>query len=93
LDPYDRKWENDARNIQTTKNPNPEMIADFERIFNDWSEKIETCLEEADGEKKDDKDAGPRQELEYWRQRMRRLTGISENLRSKNCRTVYDVLT
>lgn len=69
------------------------MIADFERIFNDWSEKIETCLEEADGEKKDDKDAGPRQELEYWRQRMRRLTGISENLRSKNCRTVYDVLT
>lgn len=93
LEPYDRKWENDAKNIQTTKNPNAEMISDFERIFNEWSEKIEACIEEAESEKKDDKDAGPRQEIDYWRQRMRKLTGISESLRSKNCRTVYDVLT
>jgi dynein heavy chain len=93
LEPYDKRWENDAKNIQTTRNPNPEMIADFERIFNEWSEKIEQCLEEAESEKKDDKDAHPRQELEYWRTRMRKLTCISEQLRSKNCRTVYDVLT
>jgi hypothetical protein len=33
------------------------------------------------------------EELLYWKQRMRKLTGISEQLRSKNCRTVYDVLT
>lgn len=71
------------------------MIADFERVFNDWSEKIESCLEEAESQdnKTQDKEAGPRQEIEYWRQRMRKLTGISEQLRSKNCRTVYDVLT
>lgn len=93
LDPYDKRWENDAKNIQTTRNPNPEMIADFEKIFNEWSERIETCLEEAESEKKDDRDAHPRQELEYWRTRMRKLTCISEQLRSKNCRTVYDVLT
>ena len=69
------------------------MIADFERIFNQWSDIIEACLEDAEGEKKDEKDAHPKQELEYWRNTMRRLTGISEQLRSKNCRTVYDVLT
>lgn len=93
LEQYDKKWENDARNIQNTKTPNPEMIADFERIFNDWSEKIEAALEETESERKEDKEAGPRNEIEYWRQRMRKLTGISEQLRSKNCRTVYDVLT
>jgi dynein heavy chain len=69
------------------------MIADFERIFNEWSDKIEQALEKAESERKEEKDAGPRQEIEYWRQRMRELTGISEQLRSKNCRTVYDVLT
>jgi dynein heavy chain len=93
LESYDPKWENDAKNIATTKNPNQEMLADFERIFNDWSEKIESALEETESERKDDKEAGPRNEIEYWRQRMRKLTGISEQLRSKNCRTVYEVLT
>ena len=43
------------------------MINDFEKIFNEWSEKIEQTLEEAESEKKDDKEAGPRQELEYWK--------------------------
>jgi len=69
------------------------MIADFEKIFNEWSEKVETAIRIADTERKEGKDPGPRQELDYWKQRMRVLTGISEQLRSKNCRTVYDVLT
>jgi dynein heavy chain len=69
------------------------MISDFEKIFNEWSGKIQTALDGADAEKNDNKDSHPLQELEYWKQRMRKLTGISEQLRSKNCRTVYDVLT
>jgi dynein heavy chain len=93
LEPYDRRWENEARNIHNTRVPDTQMIAEFERIFNDWSEQIQEALEGADAERKDEKDAGPRQELDYWKQRMRKLTGISEQLRSKNCRTVYDVLT
>lgn len=68
------------------------MISHFETIFNEWSEKIEQTLEEAEAERKDEKDAGPRQELEYWKQRMRKLTCVSEQLRSRNCRTVFDVL-
>ena len=74
--------------------PNQEMINDFEKIFGEWSEKVEKCLEEeVDGVRKEDKDAGPRQELDYWRNRMRKLTCISEQLRSKNCQTVYNVLS
>lgn len=92
MEPYPTKYHNDAMNIQNIKVPNPEMINDFEKIFNEWSEKIEITLEEADSEKKEDKEAGPRYELEYWKQRMRKLTCVSEQLRSKNCRTVFDVL-
>jgi len=69
------------------------MIADFERIFNEWSVEIEKALDENEEAKVNVKDAGPKDELEAWRSRMRKLTGISEQLRSKNCRTVYDVLT
>ena len=69
------------------------MIIEFERIFNDWSEQIQEALEGADAERKEERNAGPQEELLYWKQRMRKLTGISEQLRSKNCRTVYDVLT
>jgi hypothetical protein len=43
------------------------MLAEFEKIFNNWSEKIEQTLEEAEAEKKDDKESGPRHELEYWK--------------------------
>lgn len=93
LEPYDRKWENDAKNIQSTKTPNPEMIADFERIFNNWSEEIERVLKEVESVAPTEKEPGPKAELDNWRTRMRKLTCISEQLRSKNCRTVYDVLT
>jgi len=36
------------------------MLEDFRRIFEEWSDKIEQCLEEADNEKKDDRDSHPR---------------------------------
>lgn len=36
------------------------MVADFSEIFREWSEKIEQTLDEADTEKKEDKEAGPR---------------------------------
>lgn len=91
LEQFPRRWEQDAKNRQ--KVPDQQMISDFEKIFNEWSEQIQEALDSTDNEKKEEKDAGPKQELDYWKQRMRKLTGISEQLRSKNCRTVYDVLT
>lgn len=70
LEPYPSQYAKEAANFQNTKTPNAEMLAmisAFEQIFNEWSEKIEQTLEEADSERKEDKDAGPRQELEYWK--------------------------
>jgi dynein heavy chain len=94
LDPYPAEYEQDAKNVHSGKPPSNDMINEFERIFNDWSAKIQKHLDEADKEQNTPvQDSHPLQELEYWKQRMRKLTGISEQLRSKNCRTVYDVLT
>jgi hypothetical protein len=73
LEAYDKKWENDAKITPNTKSLNPDMIADFERLFNDWSEKIAAAIEETENERKEDKEAGPRNEIEFWRQRMRKL--------------------
>ena len=91
LDAYPDRHREEAK-MMGKKTPSPDMINDFENIFNRWSEKIEQTLEEADNSSTKDKEAGPMVELEYWKQRMRKLTCVSEQLRSKNCRTVYDVL-
>ena len=69
------------------------MINDFEKLFNKWSEQIAEALDGTEKVEKKDEKSDPRQELDYWKQKMRQLTGISEQLRSKNCRTVYNVLT
>jgi dynein heavy chain, axonemal len=69
------------------------MIADFERIFNTWTEEIEKVLKDVETVTNTEREPGPKAELDNWRTRMRKLTCISEQLRSKNCRTVYDVLT
>jgi dynein heavy chain len=93
LEPFDKQYENDAKNIHNARTINANMIIEFERIFNEWTDQISEALEGADAVSRDERNAGPREELFYWKQRMRKLTGISEQLRSKNCRTVYDVLT
>jgi len=67
------------------------MIDRFEEIFNSWYQQIEDSLLEGE-ENKGASDSGPKVELDYWKNKMRKLTGISEQLKSKNCRTVYDVL-
>jgi dynein heavy chain len=77
LEPYDRKWENEAKNSHTGKFP-AEMLGEFQRIFNQWSDQILDALDKADSERQDDKDAGPQFELDYWKSRMRKLTGVSE---------------
>ncbi len=77
LEPYDRKWENEAKNSHTGKFP-AEMHGEFQRIFNQWSDQILDALDKADSERQDDKDAGPQFELDYWKSRMRKLTGVSE---------------
>ena len=80
LDPYPEKHRDEAQNVANgnTKGISGDMISDFEYIFNKWSEKIEQELDTADSAATKDKDAGPMVELEYWKQRMRKLTCVSE---------------
>jgi dynein heavy chain len=96
LEPYPDKYEDTVRGLLggNAKVQNcAQMVEAFQAIFDKWSNLIQETLEGNDAERKESKDAGPKDELDYWKQRMRRLTGISEQLRSKNCRTVYDALT
>jgi hypothetical protein len=67
LQPYPEKYRSEAKNINNNRNIDAGMIAAFEDIFNQWSEKIEATLEEAEATSTVDKDAGPMMELEYWK--------------------------
>lgn len=90
LEKYDRIYETDARN---NNNRNQDMLNHFEKLFKEWIDQIEKYIEETETVKTAERDPGPKSELEFWRKRMQKLTCISEQLRSKNCRTVYTVLS
>ena len=68
------------------------MILRFQETFSEWQKKINAFIEDANSERRQEKDDGPVKELAYWKQRMRKLTQVSEQLSSKNCRAVYDIL-
>lgn len=61
LESYDSRWEQEAHATSYgAKGPNSQMITEFERIFNEWSEQIQEALEGADAERKDERYAGPK---------------------------------
>ena len=93
LPKFDRRWENDARNIHTLKSTSAEMNEHFTDLFDMWIDRIERYLEETESAKNEEKDSGPKGELDHWRKRMQKLTCLSEEMRSKNCKTVYNVIT
>jgi dynein heavy chain len=63
----------------------------FEDVLEDWCEKTEALLSENESERRESADAGPDTELEYWRSRMAKFNSITEQLKSKECRTVLGV--
>ena len=68
------------------------LILEYADIFESWQGKIKGFIDETNAERRYNKDDGPVKELDYWKQRMRKLTQVSEQLSSKNCRAVYDLL-
>jgi dynein heavy chain, axonemal len=95
LDPFPSEYEATVKQLfagNHKSNDVTQMIDAFLRLLDRWFFVVQETLDGHDTELKDGKDAGPRQELDYWKMRMRKLTGISEQLRSKNCRTVHDSL-
>jgi len=92
LEKYPAEYENHVRNFNVNTRGNSEMLDAFKRIFAEWAEKIEAALQETSEQQKVTDSQGPRDELEYWKGRMRNLTCVSEELRSKKCRDVLGVL-
>ena len=70
LPKFDRRWENDARNIHTLKSTSAEMNEHFTDLFDMWIDRIERYLEETESSKNEEKDSGPKGELDHWRKRM-----------------------
>eukprot|EP00397_Hematodinium_sp_SG-2012_P000031 GEMP01000031.1.p1 GENE.GEMP01000031.1~~GEMP01000031.1.p1 ORF type:complete len:4639 (+),score=1050.01 GEMP01000031.1:391-14307(+) len=70
----------------------PEVVTEFESLLEDWCRQIEQYLEETLENVKDSSDQGPSTELEYWRVRMQKITSITEQLKSKECKMVFGVL-
>jgi hypothetical protein len=71
LEEYPSQYENEAKNIHSSKGPSNEMINDFEKLFNKWSDQIASALDGTEKEVKKDDKSDPRQELDYWKQKMR----------------------
>jgi len=89
LDPLSERLRTGLRDGRTNDVP---LILEYAAIFSRWQDKINQYIEDANAERRYDKDDGPVKELDYWKQRMRKLTQVSEQLGSKNCRAVYDLL-
>jgi len=67
-----------------------DMLAHFDGLLDEWCREIEKLL----AEKETTSGAGGlMDELEHWRRRMQHLTGITDQLKSKECRTVFACLT
>ena len=71
----------------------PHVVAHFTQLVEDWCVKIEGHLDDSDRARWENQDSGPDTELEYWRRRMQQLTNVTDQLKTKQCKTVLAVLT
>jgi dynein heavy chain len=89
----DKQYDVDTRNFSKISS-NPAAVAHFIELLEEWCGSTEGYLEESDaGLNWESAEAGPDTELEYWRRRMQRLTSITEQLKTKECKMVIGVLT
>jgi len=71
----------------------PALAAHYLDVLKDWCLRIESYLDDSDRTRWETNDSGPDTELEYWRRRMQRLTSITEQLKTRQCKNVIGVLT
>eukprot|EP00949_MAST-11_sp_MAST-11-sp1_P002825 g2825.t1 len=70
-----------------------DMVGHFVDLLAQWCVQVENYLDDGGQRQWEGPDAGPDTELEYWRRRMQRLTSITEQLKTKECKTVIAVLS
>ncbi|PFH32514.1 putative dynein gamma chain, flagellar outer arm [Besnoitia besnoiti] len=90
--PDSAKVSDDARRDPALAAKNPETVLHFEGLLEDWCRQIERYLETSLEQSNEPPDAGPRSEIEYWRNRMQRLNSITEQLKSDSCKFVFETL-
>jgi dynein heavy chain, axonemal len=88
----DRGYDIEAHNLARLATE-PECVHDFGALLEEWCHETEAYLDESDRGRFESQDAGPDTELEYWRRRMQRLSGIVEQLKGRECKAVIGVLT
>eukprot|EP00434_Breviolum_minutum_P043144 symbB.v1.2.038441.t1/scaffold5987.1/size21932/1 len=71
---------------------NPEVIGEYGALLETWCREIETYLEKGIDEKMHVQETGPRGELDFWRSRMQKITSITEQLKGRECKAVFNVL-
>eukprot|EP00931_Biecheleriopsis_adriatica_P081370 TRINITY_DN5469_c0_g1_i3.p1 TRINITY_DN5469_c0_g1~~TRINITY_DN5469_c0_g1_i3.p1 ORF type:complete len:4660 (-),score=1275.41 TRINITY_DN5469_c0_g1_i3:88-14067(-) len=71
---------------------NPEVIGEYGHLLEVWCREIERYLEEGLDQQKEVQEPGPRSELEFWRGRMQKITSITEQLKGRECKAVFNVL-
>lgn len=85
LDPSSPKYQDMLRE-------NPEVIGEYGALLETWCREIETYLEKGIDEKTHVQETGPRGELDFWRSRMQKITSITEQLKGRECKAVFNVL-
>lgn len=67
-------------------------VLHFVELMKEWCKQTEAYLEDNDQARWESHEAGPDTELEYWKRRLQRLMGITEQLKTKECKMVTGVL-
>jgi len=70
----------------------PLLVAATMNLLHKWCFDIEQYLDKSNNKSWESPDSGPDTELEYWRNRMQRLTSITEQLKSKSVKSVVSLL-
>lgn len=71
----------------------PDLVAPHEALLEKWCKQIEDYLAATmDGQQSDTGEPGPRTELEFWRNRLQKITSILDQLKTKERKIVFGVL-
>ena len=71
----------------------PAAVSHYMELLEEWCTRIDNYLDDSDRSRWETNDSGPDSELEYWRRRTQRLTSITDQLKTRSCKSVIGVLT
>ncbi|GMF34281.1 unnamed protein product [Phytophthora fragariaefolia] len=88
----DKKYDpSDTRSLSKLSSDDG-AVQHFVELVKDWCKQTEAYLDDNDQGRWESHEAGPATELEYWKRRLQRLMGITEQLKTKECKMVTGVL-